>query len=352
MKRWAALCVTLLAMCLFSGTGRADDAERDRAVELIERWLAAQNSGDFAAYSTLYADDFRGTRRSGKRTVELDRVGWMKERARMFQKPMRVDAISIEVYELGAGTMRANFLQSWASGRYHDAGRKSMTIATHDGALWITGEELKNSSVLSRPITPSCNPGCTHIAPPASQRREVKACETACAESADTCVHYAQVIQGGLCGVKADIARAIGIVEEACKRPEALACEEAARLLKERNAEGDLSRAIELLGPRCNDRDCSPESLLPVLLFARREKPDLERAFRIERGICSRYLDSDRKWDGSASPACETTARMLETGQGTPRSAKRAREVRESVEALEREESPSQRCCVEDQDPN
>src|SRR5687768_16879105 len=69
-----------------------DAAARKRVVEpvkqddvrkLLADWLAAQNGGDFAAYSKLYDARFQGVRRSGKKTVKLDRAGWIADRERM-----------------------------------------------------------------------------------------------------------------------------------------------------------------------------------------------------------------------------------------------------------------------------
>src|SRR5438105_2725239 len=85
-----AVGVVLLAVLSPSvGTARADLAG-DRAINakealaLVERWQAAQNKGDFAAYQALYATAFRGVRRSGARVSEFDRAGWLADRERMF----------------------------------------------------------------------------------------------------------------------------------------------------------------------------------------------------------------------------------------------------------------------------
>src|SRR5262245_24156399 len=68
-------------------------AEQKAAVDtFLAAWVKTQTDGDFAAYSALYADRFRGIRRSGPRTVKLDRAGWMKDRERMFKKKMLVKA--------------------------------------------------------------------------------------------------------------------------------------------------------------------------------------------------------------------------------------------------------------------
>jgi ketosteroid isomerase-like protein len=350
MRSCSRACALFLLTCVVPVTARADDAARDRAVELIERWLAAQNSGDFAAYSALYADDFRGTRRSGQRTVELDRAGWLKDRARMFQKPMQVQASHIVVFEdlVDHRTMTANFDQSWQSGRYHDLGPKRMTIVNRDGVLSITREELTSSFVTSLPATHGCWPTCTQRAPPAAQRREVKECELACAESAGACVHYAQVIAGGMCGLQADRTRAIAVVEEACKRPDADACEAAAALLADRSDDGGIAHAIDLLTPHCKPGSCALDSILPKLLVKRGEKADLERALRIRLAMCASEGSTSSGWAGEA---CAAAANMIDAGQGAPRSPKRVRALRERAETLEHE-AATPHCCVEDEGPD
>ena len=62
-----------------------------QARRLVDAWLAAQNSGDFAAYGTLYAERFQGIRRTGDKTVRLPgKQVWLADRARMFERAMTV----------------------------------------------------------------------------------------------------------------------------------------------------------------------------------------------------------------------------------------------------------------------
>src|SRR6476659_2556625 len=121
------LLLAVLAVCT---AARADTGAGDLTPEartLVDAWLAAQNKGDFAAYEKLYAQKFTGVRRSGPRTASLDRAGWMRDRQRMFQKPMKVSAGDVKV----AGTLasaRVTFMQEWESGSYHDRGPKQLVI--------------------------------------------------------------------------------------------------------------------------------------------------------------------------------------------------------------------------------
>jgi hypothetical protein len=115
---------------------------------LLDAWLKAQNEGDLAAYSALYAERFTGIRRTRDQSVSLDRDGWLKDRARMFNRPMKVnaDAIIIRATHHNA-TIR--FEQSWQSGTFRDVGPKTMTIIPQAGSLKIAREELLSSTSAS-----------------------------------------------------------------------------------------------------------------------------------------------------------------------------------------------------------
>jgi hypothetical protein len=141
----------VLVLLFACGVARADVAASDAAEAraLVDQWLAAQNQGNFAAYEKLYAARFTGVRRSGPRTVRLDRAGWMKDRTRMFAKPM---VVSIESLKIAASPAlsRATFVQKWASGSYSDAGDKQLVLVRESGALRISEEELLASRVEKR----------------------------------------------------------------------------------------------------------------------------------------------------------------------------------------------------------
>jgi hypothetical protein len=114
------------------------------ALALLERWLDAQNRGDFAAYQQLYATSFEGIRRSGARVTKLDRAGWLKDRERMFQKKMTVTAADRNVEAYGSGH-RVTFTQTWSSGSYKDTGTKELILLEEGGELRIFREELLES---------------------------------------------------------------------------------------------------------------------------------------------------------------------------------------------------------------
>ncbi len=59
----------------------------DKAKALFDRWLRAQNEGDFATYQSLFASRFGGVKRAGERVSRFSRDGWLSDRKRMFAKP-------------------------------------------------------------------------------------------------------------------------------------------------------------------------------------------------------------------------------------------------------------------------
>jgi hypothetical protein len=96
---------------------------------MVRAWVDAQNRGDLARYQALYAARFFGVRRSGPRVVRLDRAGWMKDRARMFQRPMTVIIDHLTMLATGERTAIARFTQDWSSGSYHDTGENGQLTA-------------------------------------------------------------------------------------------------------------------------------------------------------------------------------------------------------------------------------
>src|SRR5262249_20122703 len=122
--------------------------------QLIDRWLAAQNAGDFATYESLYAERFTGIRRSGARTVRFNRAGWIKDRRRMFAKRMTVSIADRGTAPLTGGA-RVTFVQTWESGAYKDVGRKQIILHREKNGLRIAREEMLESTVLGHATPPA-----------------------------------------------------------------------------------------------------------------------------------------------------------------------------------------------------
>lgn len=114
--------------------------------ELLTNWLAAQNQGNFPAYEALYAQTFTGIRRSGPRTVYLERAGWMIDRQRMFRKKMTVNISDIRI-EHDKEPLLILFRQTFQSGTYQDVGTKQMRLQREGGVLRIGYEEMLNSQL-------------------------------------------------------------------------------------------------------------------------------------------------------------------------------------------------------------
>src|SRR5688572_22534650 len=55
----------------------ADDKEIRTA---LDRWVQAQNEGNFAGYRALYATRFTGVKRAGDRVFRMGRDEWLKDR--------------------------------------------------------------------------------------------------------------------------------------------------------------------------------------------------------------------------------------------------------------------------------
>jgi hypothetical protein len=120
----------------------------DEAKSLLEYWRTAQNIGTFENYRALYSPNFRGVRRSSGRTLSLEYDAWMKERARMFRKPINVGVSDVTADPLEDG-FALNFHQTFVQGSYHDEGNKRMRLVREGDVLHIVSEEMLDSSVIS-----------------------------------------------------------------------------------------------------------------------------------------------------------------------------------------------------------
>jgi hypothetical protein len=126
---------------------KAREPIAEQAVKtLVGAWLAAQNKGDFAAYEALYAAKFFGIKRAGPREQRFDRASWLKDRQKMFQKPISVEASDIQIHASSASA-DVELTQRWASGKFEDAGPKRLLVVREGSALKIAQEEMLHSEV-------------------------------------------------------------------------------------------------------------------------------------------------------------------------------------------------------------
>jgi hypothetical protein len=156
LRSFAHACLFLSLLGVAGGARSATDPNAP-ARALFERWLAAQNGGDLAAYRELYSLRFHGIRRSGKRMAKLDYAGWMRDRERMFKKKMTVAAEGLTVNG-GDGLTVLRFTQRWESGSYRDAGPKRLVVVSENGQARILSEVLEASTIETRPAA-AAEPG-------------------------------------------------------------------------------------------------------------------------------------------------------------------------------------------------
>ncbi|MBI4956908.1 MAG: hypothetical protein HY908_33135 [Myxococcales bacterium] len=97
------------------------------AKKLVDAWLAAQNSGDFAAYEALYAPKLEGIKRVGARSWRFDRAGWLADRKRMFKHPMTVGAKDIAVRGSSIAAT-VDLVQTFSQGKFKDEGPKHLVL--------------------------------------------------------------------------------------------------------------------------------------------------------------------------------------------------------------------------------
>lgn len=133
----------------FSGVAGAAFPAKDQAAiaDLLSRWVNTQNAGDFAGYSALYGSAFEGVRRSGDRQRIMRLSDWLKDRERMFKKPMtvRMDEVYLTGRDAGA---QVDFIQGWSSGGFADFGPKRLLL-TKEGPDFRIGREDMLASIPS-----------------------------------------------------------------------------------------------------------------------------------------------------------------------------------------------------------
>jgi ketosteroid isomerase-like protein len=129
---------------------------------VVDAWLAAQNGGDLAAYTALYAERFQGIRRSGPRTRAFDRAGWMTDRGAMFRSPMRVSLSDVTIASFStAATVR--FTQDFTQQTFHDTGSKEIVVVQTSQGLRIAREEMLASQIVGAPASMVANTGAAAV---------------------------------------------------------------------------------------------------------------------------------------------------------------------------------------------
>jgi hypothetical protein len=129
-------------------------ALRQKAMQLVKRWTAAQNAGDANAYFALYdGAHFKGVKRTraGATTFDfagwkLDRTGMMASHPKVAAEPLDYDSWLEPGSKLKRGAVEVHFTQRWQSPHYADHGEKVLSLwRAQNGELRIVYEDLLNS---------------------------------------------------------------------------------------------------------------------------------------------------------------------------------------------------------------
>ncbi|MEO6599203.1 MAG: hypothetical protein ABIQ16_04970 [Polyangiaceae bacterium] len=112
----------------------------------VERWLAAQNAHDFAAYSGMYAKRFAGTKRVGGYLKRFDHDGWLRDRQPMFRDGVVVRTSEVQLSG-SAGAVRVVFTQDFVAPGFHDTGKKELFLVAEPSGFAISREEMLVSQV-------------------------------------------------------------------------------------------------------------------------------------------------------------------------------------------------------------
>ena len=131
-----------------ASTSKAISSDEGQVREALASWCASQTEGDFDAYAAFYADEFEGIKRSKKKKKKTyDQKRWLKDRGRMFKKPLHVDCLNPRV-TFGADnkTVSVTFEQYWRSPTYADQGDKRLDMKKTPQGWRFVGEEMLNST--------------------------------------------------------------------------------------------------------------------------------------------------------------------------------------------------------------
>jgi hypothetical protein len=138
--------LAILLVLALSATAAADPSKQD-ALDVVDKWVKAQNDGDFTAYGALYDAKFVGIKRTndgGSKSFTLAK--WKADRKKMFKATQKVAADQPTVLVKG-NQATLKFVQRYQTGSYADHGDKALVLRTgSDGVLKIVREEMLYSA--------------------------------------------------------------------------------------------------------------------------------------------------------------------------------------------------------------
>ena len=122
-------------------------SDKEAVTSTLEAWCKAQTDGDFEAYSVLYTEGFEGVKKAKKKKAKTyDLKGWLKDRGRMFKKPLHVDCKNPKVTVAEGGeTASVTFEQYWRSPTYADQGDKRLDLKKTADGWRLVGEQMLTS---------------------------------------------------------------------------------------------------------------------------------------------------------------------------------------------------------------
>ncbi len=120
--------------------------DRDEVEALIQRWLDAQNRGDFEAYSHLYDDVFEGLTVSAATSNphELDRQSWLNSERRRFERPMKVSVEDVQI-DTFAESAEVLFVENRETVDRRYEGPKELFVVRQGDELRIAAEVMIES---------------------------------------------------------------------------------------------------------------------------------------------------------------------------------------------------------------
>ncbi|NML28772.1 TolC family protein [Zoogloea dura] len=103
----------------------------------IQAWATAWSAGDYTAYRSFYAEDFRPGR--GRSLA-----GWEEERRRRLAEARSPQILieDVQVRSTGAERVSLRFVQRYSAGHYQDVVRKQLDWARQDGRWKIVAETV------------------------------------------------------------------------------------------------------------------------------------------------------------------------------------------------------------------
>jgi serine/threonine-protein kinase len=130
-----------------SATGFPSGAQPQGVEKLVNRWVSAQNTKDFASYESCYGVPFDGIKRTKTgRVYHYDFNSWMKDRWQMISAAagLRIEVKNLRV-SIEGDFATVEFDQYYHSVRYSDWGPKLLRVKLAPADERIVYEELKAS---------------------------------------------------------------------------------------------------------------------------------------------------------------------------------------------------------------